>query len=516
MMVFDLQAGIPRNQVSKEKIIPVQTIFTVKRDGTHKARIVCRGDRQTPSTYGVINTDLLQMDTLKLLLMIANNNRMVVQTLDINHAFLYADLQEVIYIPHPYEPNKVVQLNKALYGLKQSPKEWNDHLRKYLNDCSLFDTEYTPGLFMDKEKLIIIAVYVDDCIIAAKDNIILKRFINKLKETFELKIVGTMDKGILKTDILGMDLDYNITKGEISLSLETYLTGIENDWIDELKYIKYDNSPHWSSYNYKDDLIPILSESRKKEMTKKLQIMSGIINYILTRCRYDIAFAANKLARIVNSPNEQSIKIAHKILKYLFTTKNQKLIYLRENGSKPIIEIITDASLGTEWDHKSRIGVMVWYGRNLYKVISRATTSIRESSTEAELDAIYEGYKEGKLLKKVLETINISNNIKINIFTDSKPGIQFLNKKYRSKKRDKFLDLKVAKLTEQVRENIIAIGKITGIFNVADILTKPVTTIQFKKLVECLENKLHPGDILRISELGESESKDKKKMLMIS
>ncbi|EDO14972.1 Tkp4 protein, partial [Vanderwaltozyma polyspora DSM 70294] len=505
MLVFDIQMGIPRNQVPKEQIIPVQTIFNVKRDGTHKARIVCRGDKQTASTYGVITTDLLQMDTLKLLLMIANNNRMVVQTLDINHAFLYADLQEVIYIPHPYEPRKVVQLNKALYGLKQSPKEWNDHLRKYLNNCSLYDTEYTPGLFMNNEKSIIIAVYVDDCIIAAKNNIILKKFINKMKETFELKIVGTMEKGILKTDILGMDLDYDITKGEISLSLETYLKSIENDWIDEINYIKFDNSPHWSSYDKKTKGIPILSEIRKKEITKNLQIMAGIINYILTRCRYDIAFAANKLARSVNTPNEQSIKIAHKILKYLFTTKDRKLIYRRETGSKPKINIVTDASLGTEWDYKSRIGIMVWYGRNLYKVISRATTSIRVSSTEAELDAIYEGFKEGKLLKKVLEKLKILNNIDINIFTDSKPSIQFLNKDYRSKKRDKFIDLKLAKLSEQVRENIIAIEKIPGVTNVADILTKPVTTIQFKKIIECLENKLNPEDILHITELEESK-----------
>ncbi|EDO15123.1 Tkp4 protein [Vanderwaltozyma polyspora DSM 70294] len=516
MLVFDIKAGIPRNQVNGEKIIPVKTIFTVEQDGTHKARIVCRGDQQTPSTYGDISTALLDMDTLKLLLMIANNSKMVIQTLDINNAFLYADLKEVIYIPHPYEPKKVVQLNKALYGLKQSMKKWNDHLRKYLNSCALYDTEYTPGLFMNKEKTIIIAVHVSNCIIAANNKMTLKKFINNLKETFELKIVGTMEKGILKTNFLGMDLYYDIKKGEISLSLETYLKGIENDWIDELKYINFDNCPHWSSYNNKNKVIPTLSEARKKEITKKLRIMSGIINYIMTRCRYDIAFAANKLARIVNSPDEQSIKIAQKILKYLLTTKNQRLIYRRETVSKPIINIVIDASLGTEWDFKSRIGVMVWYGRNLYKVISRATTSIRASSTEAELDAIYEGFQEGRLLKRVLEKLIISNNININIFIDLKPNVQFLKKDYRSKKRDKFLDLKLAKLSEQVRRGIIVIENISGIFNVANILTIPVTTNQFKKLIECLENNLNPEDIVHITELKESESKNKEKMLMIS
>ncbi|EDO16352.1 Tkp4 protein [Vanderwaltozyma polyspora DSM 70294] len=151
----------------------------------------------------------------------------------------------------------------------------------------------------------------------------------------------------------------------------------------------------------------------------------------------------------------------------------------------------------------------------------------QEVELEKILDEVYEvpsqlrenrvdKIKEGKLLKKVLEKLKISNNIDINIFTDSKPSIQFLNKDYRSKKRDKFIDLKLAKLSEQVRENIIAIEKIPGVTNVADILTKPVTTIQFKKIIECLENKLNPEDILHITELEESKFKDKEKMLMIS
>ncbi|CCE64754.1 hypothetical protein TPHA_0I02520 [Tetrapisispora phaffii CBS 4417] len=419
MQVFDTSISIPRNQVPANRIIPLQTIFTVKRDGTHKARIVCRGDKQTEATYSNYHTDLLQIDTLKLFLMIANNRKMWIQTLDINHAFLYADLREEIYVPLPHDRRFVTPLKKALYGLKQSPKEWNEHLKKFLNSIDLDDSRHTPGIFRNHDYSIMIAVYVDDCVIAAKSQELLDEFVSTLRNRFELKIIGKMNQGILRTDVLGMDLDYNIDEGKISLSLQSYIESIENDWLDKISHIKTTSTPHVSSYEHNIKNIDSMDTKTRSKKINELQKINGVINYIRSRCRYDVEFAANKLARSVNFPADNVFYMADKLMNYIFQTKSEKLVFTRETTDNPAITLLSDASLGTEHDMKSRMGIMLWYGENLYKVISRASSAVRNSSTEAELDAIYEGSKEAYYLKKILEEMNLQKDPTVISITDS-------------------------------------------------------------------------------------------------
>ena len=92
MQVFDPAVKSQRDAVSSNKIIPINSIFTIKRSGQHKARIVARGDKQDESTYGVTSTSTIGIDSLKLLLIHANNLGWYLKSVDINSAFLHAKL----------------------------------------------------------------------------------------------------------------------------------------------------------------------------------------------------------------------------------------------------------------------------------------------------------------------------------------------------------------------------------------------------------------------------------------
>nr|GEY86225.1 receptor-like serine/threonine-protein kinase SD1-8 [Tanacetum cinerariifolium] len=94
--------------------------------------------------------------------------------LDVNNAFLYGDLEEVIYMkpPEGYFPsdNKVCRLKKYLYGLTQAFRQWNAKLTSTLiekgfsqskSDCSLY-TKSDKGVFLA------LLVYADDIIITEK------------------------------------------------------------------------------------------------------------------------------------------------------------------------------------------------------------------------------------------------------------------------------------------------------------------------------------------------------------
>ena len=70
------------------------------------------------------------MALLRLLLAKCAKDGMHLRSVDISHAFLNGDLDEVIYMKQPegFEkggPEYVCKLNKALYGLKQAARQWN-------------------------------------------------------------------------------------------------------------------------------------------------------------------------------------------------------------------------------------------------------------------------------------------------------------------------------------------------------------------------------------------------------
>lgn len=85
-----------------QKIKPkrTNTIFAIKRDGTHKEWIVCREDLQDGRSYNKIDVSVLNMDLMKLLLIIANNKNMSLGTFDINHAFFYVPIDTKLHITH--------------------------------------------------------------------------------------------------------------------------------------------------------------------------------------------------------------------------------------------------------------------------------------------------------------------------------------------------------------------------------------------------------------------------------
>ena len=64
--------------------------------------------------------------------------------MDVTTAFLYADLEEEVYLEIPEGmfddanmEGKVLRLWKALYGLKQSSRMWNRHLDNILGEFGL-------------------------------------------------------------------------------------------------------------------------------------------------------------------------------------------------------------------------------------------------------------------------------------------------------------------------------------------------------------------------------------------
>ena len=90
----------------------------------------------------------------------------VIYQYDVDHAFIYADLDKEIYVIQPigFEKGtrKVCRLRKALYGLKQSPRLWYKHLTSILGDIGFKTLPYDDGVFIYTTEQIILICHVDD------------------------------------------------------------------------------------------------------------------------------------------------------------------------------------------------------------------------------------------------------------------------------------------------------------------------------------------------------------------
>ncbi|GKF21041.1 ribonuclease H-like domain-containing protein, partial [Tanacetum coccineum] len=103
----------------------------------YKARLVAQDFVQKERIdYMETFSPVVKMVTLRCLLNIAMSMSWPVFQLDMNNAFLYGDLEEVVYMKplegyFPFD-NKVCRLKKSLYGLKQASRQWNAKLTSTL------------------------------------------------------------------------------------------------------------------------------------------------------------------------------------------------------------------------------------------------------------------------------------------------------------------------------------------------------------------------------------------------
>jgi len=158
----------------------------------------------------------IRFTSLRLLFSISAQLGLIIYQMDVDTAFLHADIKEEIYIKPPQGMQlpptmNCYRLKKALYGLKQSPREWYNNMNAYLLSIHFKRLYGETCLYFREDDndntICIISLYVDDIHIAANSLAIVQRVNNQLDNNYDMKDLGVV------IHILGSEVKHDVQNG---------------------------------------------------------------------------------------------------------------------------------------------------------------------------------------------------------------------------------------------------------------------------------------------------------------
>ena len=150
--------------------------------------------------------------------------------MDVSTAFLYADIQEVVFVEQPpgFEVKDkdggelVMQLEKSLYGLAPSPGNWFNTI-----DPALVEIGFVPlqsdtcvYLYCHDGVRIYLTLYVDDVLLASNNSDAMAMVKEKLKQNFKMTDMGAVSL------VLGMEIQRHLQRGTLTIPQEAYSKSI--------------------------------------------------------------------------------------------------------------------------------------------------------------------------------------------------------------------------------------------------------------------------------------------------
>ncbi len=471
MNVFTIVDKVPKNS----NVISTRWVLKYKKDSKgniikHKARLVARGFTQV---YGIDykNTfsPTLKQDTLKIIVSTAVQNKFNIHQMDIKSAYLNAKLDEDIYMTLPEgmknQGKKFCKLNKALYGLKQSGRMWNETLNKALIKLNFKRFMSDPCVYIKKDNSnnikCLLAVYVDDIIIAGTDEEIIKTK-TLIKQKFKATDIGEVDY------IIGIKFVKH--KDGYLIHQRKYLEDILNKF-DIHKYKPTSNT------------IPVENEELRKmkfNSTKYRQAIGSLL-YLAISTRPDILFSVSKASRNSQNPNYEDWYNVLKIFRYLKGKPNYGIKFTYSNNFD--FKVYVDADLGGDKvTRRSTTGYLMLINSAPTSWYSKLQHCVSVSTAESEYYGIHECARHCLWYKNIFNELNI--NIKpIIINTDNKAAIYNCENETINPK-SKHIDLKYHSIRELIKRNYIKLKYIESENNLADGFTKYLNNTLMSKFRE--------------------------------
>lgn len=467
---------------AEKKIVKNKWVFKIKRnsDGSisrYKARLVAKGFTQVyGEDYDETFSPVVRNSTIRFLMALSIELDLSIDHLDVMTAFLNGELEEDVYMEQPEgfivagQEHKVCKLNKALYGLKQASRQWNKKLNSMFIENGYNRSEYEPCMYFKiaGESVIIIAVWVDDCIIFSNDDYEKKRLKEIMANYFKIKDLGEAKF------CLGVRINQNRSRGEI--------------YIDQKKYIE-EILGKFGMTNCNPVRTPIDKNVKLKKSTEgneegikdlPYQCLIGSLMFLAVTTRPDIAYVTSMLSKFNNCYTQEHFNAAKRVLRYLKGTMDKCLVYRKTNDK--IVGYVDADYANDEDDRRSYTGYVFMYGGAAISWESKKQRTVALSSTEAEYMGLSEACKEAIYLRNVYEEL-MSRPMTITLYNDNQAAQKIAhNPVYH--KRTKHIDTRFHFIREVVERDVVQVKYVSTNDMIADVLTKGLDA---RKQMSCEE-----------------------------
>src|SRR5216684_3482135 len=261
----------------------------------------------------------------------ANHLHLELQQVDIKGAYLNGMLNKgkMLYMWHlpGYKShdagNCVLCLVKTLYSLKQSGHRWYQKLSSIFLSLGFQQCSVDQAIFHKSDKckkeLTVVAVHVDDCMIAASSTHLVEDFKAGLHRHIEVT-----DLGVLHW-MLGIEIRRDREAGTVHLSQQAYLDSILCRY--HLADLKPLSTPMDTSTRLTTKQAPASAAEHAIMRDVPYREAIGALNWAALATRPDIVFAVVTVAHFAANPSPAHWDAVKRIYRYLAGTRDLWLSY---------------------------------------------------------------------------------------------------------------------------------------------------------------------------------------------
>ncbi|CAK9800955.1 Retrovirus-related Pol polyprotein from transposon TNT 1-94 [Anthophora plagiata] len=454
-------------------------------DGTverRKARLVAKGYAQQPGVdFEETFAPVVRLSSIRAIVATAAQLNLKLYQLDIVMAYINGDLNEDVFMEQPEgftkpgEKDLVCKLQRSLYGLKQSGRQWYEKLDAQLRKLKLKPCNADKCVYFrrEKEDIVLVAIYVDDLIVATSSRRVFDEIKSALETKFKVKDLGTLHY------CLGIEFTQDQESGKIKLSQQKYTEDVLT------RFNMKDADPVSTPLETKQKLCKETEPKTKDEIAElqKLPYRSlvGALMYLAVATRPDIAHAVSVLSRFNENYGKPHWNAAKRVLRYLKGTVEYGLVFERD---KQDLTGFVDSDWANDMDDRvSYTGYIFKLAGAAISWESRKQKTIALSSTEAEYMALTEAAKEATYWKNFFAELGLRKGSEgpITVYCDNQ-GAQKLMRNPVFHARTKHIDIKHHYVREAHQNGIIDVEYLPTNEMPADILTKSLSGPSHKKL----------------------------------
>jgi hypothetical protein len=369
----------------------------------------------------------------------------------------------------------VCHLHKSLYGLKQAPRAWYQRFAHFAHRLGFVASKSDVSLFIYRhgQELAYILLYVDDIVITASSDTLLRRFTTQLHSEFAMTDLGD----------LSFFLGISVTRTPSGMVLSQRQYAIE--------LLQRAGMVECNACATPIDVRCKLSATDGALLADPTEYRSfaGALQY-LTLTRPDIAHAVQQACLYMHAPREPHLNLVKRILRYIKGTLDLSMHLSRSSTTS--LTAYSDADWAgcpdTRW---STSGYCVYLGDNLITWSSKRQTTVSRSSAEAEYRAVAHAVAECCWIRQLLTELHQPLAAATVVFCDNVSTVYMASNPVQHR-RTKHIEIDIHFVREKVSLGQVRVLHVPSTHQYADIMTKGLPSQLFTDFRSSL--CVHPAD----------------------